>query len=173
MTDRELFETYRKDIYLLCYYMLQHVSDAEDICQETFVKAFQIDRCTIEKMKPWLIRIAVNLCKNQLERSKRGKLKELKLFLLQTMHLSEPAETVFERIEGDRQLERWLQALPVKIRAVMTLRYINDLPLAEVAEVLDIPLGTVKSRLNKGLQLAKKHLNTETKMVMKGGECLE
>ena len=115
----------------------------------------------------------MNMCKNHLGRSKRGKLKELRLFLLQTIHLSEPADAVFERLEGERQLESWMQVLPVKIRELMTLRYINDLPLAEAAEVLDIPLGTVKSRLNKGLQLAKKHLDTEAMMVTKGGECLE
>lgn len=123
MTDRELFEAYRNDVYYLCHYMLQNAADAEDVCQEVFVKAFQTDRTGIASIKPWLIRIAVNRCKNHLGRRKLGSLKEIKLFLLQSVRTSEAADEAVLRMEGEQEIRRWLLALPVKIRAVMTNRF--------------------------------------------------
>lgn len=173
MTDRELFETYRTDVYYLCYYMLHNTADAEDICQEVFIKAFQSERHGIERMKPWLLRIAVNLCKNHLNRRKRGVLKELKHFLLDPDRRHEAADQHLEREETGLEVEQWLRSLPVKIRTVMTFRYINELTLPEIAETLDIPLGTVKSRLSRGLNMVRKQIGENHAGILKGDECLE
>lgn len=172
MTDREIFESYRNDVYYLCYYLLKNAADADDICQEVFMKAFQADRSRIERMKPWLIRIAANLCKNHLDRKKRGVLKELKHFVLQGLQRSEAADISLMRKEGELELASWLQALPIKIRPVMALKYVHELSLAEIAESLGIPLGTAKSRLNKGLSLIKKQMNKDNQE-LRGVECLE
>lgn len=172
MTDREIFESYRNDVYYLCYYLLKNAADADDICQEVFMKAFQADRRRIERMKPWLIRIAANLCKNHLDRKKRGVLKELKHFVLQGLQRSEAADLSLMRKEGELELAIWLQALPIKIRPVMTLKYVHELSLAEIAESLGIPLGTAKSRLNKGLSLIKKQMDKDNQE-LRGVECLE
>jgi RNA polymerase sigma-70 factor (ECF subfamily) len=152
--------------------MLKNATDADDICQEVFMKAFQADRRGIERMKPWLIRIAANLCKNHLDRKKRGVLKELKHFVLQGLHRSEAADISLMRKEGDLELASWLQPLPIKIRPVMTLKYVHELSLAEIAESLGIPLGTAKSRLNKGLSLVKKQMDKDNQE-LRGVECLE
>ncbi|WP_240417325.1 RNA polymerase sigma factor [Paenibacillus periandrae] len=173
MTDREIFETYRNDVYYLCYYLLKNAADAEDICQEVFMKAFQADHRRIERMKPWLIRIAANLCKNHLDRKKRGVLKELKHFLLQGLQQSEAADQSLICKEGELELASWLHALPIKIKQVMVLKYVHELSLAEIAESLDIPLGTAKSRLNKGLILIKKQLDKGNQFEVRGVDCLD
>lgn len=174
MTDRELFEAYRNDVYYLCHYLLQNAADAEDVCQEVFLKAFQTDRSGIERIKPWLIRIAANQCKNHLGRRKLGVLKEIKLFLQQAVHATtESADEAVMRMEGEQDLKRWLQKLPVKIRIVLTLRYVHELSLPEIGESLDIPLGTVKSRFNAGLKQIRKQIAAESQHNQRGAECLE
>ncbi|MFE8702945.1 sigma factor [Cytobacillus sp. FJAT-54145] len=55
MTEKELFFTYHQDIYRTCYYMLQNKQDAEDTCHEIFMKIFQKDYQSIEKLKPWML----------------------------------------------------------------------------------------------------------------------
>ncbi|WP_281884230.1 RNA polymerase sigma factor [Paenibacillus sp. YYML68] len=173
MTDRELFEAYRTDVYYICYYMLHNSADAEDVCQEVFLKAFQVDRSGIERLKPWLLRIAVNQCDHQLGRRKVGVWKEMKQFLQQTLQAHEPADEAVLRIEREDDLKRWLQQLPIKSRVVLTLRYVHELSLQEIAESLDIPLGTVKSRLNAGLVRIKKHIEAERYPSERGAECHE
>ncbi|WP_019535094.1 RNA polymerase sigma factor [Paenibacillus ginsengihumi] len=173
MTDREIFESYRNDVYYLCYYMLKNAADAEDMCQETFIKAFRTDRSGIERIKPWLIRIAANLCKNHLERRQRGVLKELKHALLHGLQRSEAADQSLMRREGELELAGLFQALPIKIRQVVVLKYVHELTLGEIAESLDIPLGTAKSRLNKGLNLIKKRMDQQPQLDIKGVDYLE
>ncbi|CAM4336498.1 RNA polymerase sigma factor [Saccharibacillus endophyticus] len=68
MTQKELFETYRSDVYRMCYYMLGQSADAEDICQEVFMTAFRSDRANMTNVKAWLLKISVNQCLNVLRR---------------------------------------------------------------------------------------------------------
>ncbi|MEK8127475.1 RNA polymerase sigma factor [Paenibacillus filicis] len=173
MNDAELFQAYRKDVYYLCYYLLHHAADAEDVCQETFIRALRADRSEVKRLKPWLLRIAANLCSSHGARRKTGTWKEWASFLLQPRQSHESADESVLRKEGERDLERWLSRLPVKLRSVLTLRYVNELSLPEIAECLDIPLGTVKSRMNKGMQLLRRQLNNDQQEPWKGEKCLE
>ncbi|OWA36842.1 hypothetical protein B9G55_01825 [Saccharibacillus sp. O16] len=68
MTNQELFEAYRSDVYRTCYYMLGQAADAEDQCQEVFLTAFRADRSGIDTLKAWLLRIAVNRWINLVKR---------------------------------------------------------------------------------------------------------
>ncbi|SDC38208.1 RNA polymerase sigma-70 factor, ECF subfamily [Paenibacillus sp. UNCCL117] len=173
MNDLELFQAYRKDVYYLCYYLVHNAADAEDLCQETFVRALQADRSGVERLKPWLLRIAANLCSSHGERRKKGMWKEMASFLQQPRLTHEAADESVLRGEGELELARMLGRLPAKMQKVLTLRYVNELSLPEIAECLDIPLGTVKSRMNKGMQLMRKQLTTETAGKWKGDECLD
>ncbi|WP_159882269.1 RNA polymerase sigma factor [Paenibacillus puerhi] len=173
MNDRELFQTYRNDVYYLCYYLLQNAADAEDMCQETFVRALQADRSRVESLKPWLLRIAANLCSSHGKRRSQGTWKEWTSFLLQPKQSHEPAEESVMRQEGERDLERWLGKLPPKLRSVLALRYVSELSHQEIADCLDIPLGTVKSRMSKGMQLLREQLEAGIHEKWKGDECLE
>ncbi|MEF3303748.1 RNA polymerase sigma factor [Paenibacillus sp. GYB003] len=172
MEDRELFETYRNDVYYLCYYMMRNRSDAEDICQETFVQALRTDRSRITGIKPWLMRIAANLCKNELSRRKRKNLKEAAAYWLNRTRQETPEEAV-ERSEEENEMIGLFALLPVKIRIVASLRYVNGLTLQEIAEIVGIPEGTVKSRLNRVHTILKRKLGTTTYVQLKGEKCYE
>ncbi|MBN3524893.1 RNA polymerase sigma factor [Paenibacillus apiarius] len=159
MTDREFFERYNKEVYRTCYYMLRDASDAEDICQEVFMKALTSGWQQVEYLKTWLMRITVNHCLNHLRRRKTRRMKEKMLLLFQREQAEPSALSMVERQETEDEWKRRMAQLPDKIRAVVTLRYTNDFALAEIAEILEIPIGTVKSRLNRGLKLMKVMLN--------------
>ncbi|MDT8978352.1 RNA polymerase sigma factor [Paenibacillus sp. chi10] len=155
MTDREFFERYNRDVYRTCYYMLRNASDAEDVCQEVFMKALTSGWEQVEFLKTWLMRITVNHCLNHLRKKKSRWMKEKVLFLFQREQVEPSILTVVEQKESEDEWKRRLAKLPDKIRIVITLRYTNDLPLADIADILDIPLGTVKSRLNRGLKMMR------------------
>ncbi|KKO53918.1 RNA polymerase sigma factor [Paenibacillus sp. DMB20] len=155
MTDREFFEQYNKDVYRTCYYMLRNASDAEDVCQEVFMKALNSGWQQVEYLKTWLMRITVNHCLNHIRASKTRRMKEAMLTLFQRDKAAPSTLTLVEQQETKDEWKRRMDRLPDKIKVVVMLRFTNDLPLADIAEVLDIPLGTVKSRLNRGLKLMK------------------
>ncbi|WII40269.1 RNA polymerase sigma factor [Paenibacillus thiaminolyticus] len=168
MTDREFFERYNKEVYRTCYYMLRDASDAEDICQEVFVKAFTSGWRQVEHLKTWLMRIAVNHCLNHLRRSKTRRMKEKLLLLFQREQAEPPVLAEVEQRETEDEWRRRMAWLPDKIRVVVTLRYTNDLALKEIADILDIPVGTVKSRLNRGLKLMRAMLEEPAQLEPKG-----
>jgi RNA polymerase sigma-70 factor (ECF subfamily) len=101
------------------------------------------------------MKIAINTCLNHLKRKT-----SLQQKLTANLHLFKGSpETAVERLVEQKETKlEWagyMSRLPVKIRAVLTLRYMHDFSLAEVSEALSIPLGTAKSRLHKGLRLMK------------------
>ncbi|WP_339293428.1 RNA polymerase sigma factor [Paenibacillus sp. FSL W8-0187] len=155
MTDREFFERYNKDVYRTCYYMLRNASDAEDVCQEVFIKALASGWERVEYLKTWLMRITVNHCLNHLRASKTRRMKENLLLIFQREKAAPSSLALVEQQETKDEWKCRMDLLPNKIKVVVMLRFTNDLPLADIAEVLRIPLGTVKSRLNKGLKLMK------------------
>jgi RNA polymerase sigma-70 factor, ECF subfamily len=74
------------------------------------------------------------------------------------MKHSQPEDIVVSKLEYDRLLKA-MDSLDIRHRSVLALRYFNDLSYQEIAEVLEIPLGTVKSRLNQSLRYLKQQLN--------------
>ncbi|MBG9791648.1 DNA-directed RNA polymerase subunit sigma [Paenibacillus dendritiformis] len=168
MTDREFFERYNKEVYRTCYYMLRDASDAEDICQEVFVKAFTSGWRQVEHLKTWLMRIAVNHCLNHLRRGKTRRMKEKLLLLFQREQAEPPVLAVVEQQETEDEWKSRMARLPDKIRVVVTLRFTNDLALKEIADILDIPVGTVKSRLNRGQKLMRAMLEEPAELEPNG-----
>lgn len=162
MTEKELFATYKKDVYKTCYFMLHHAADAEDVCQEVFLTVFRHDWSRVEHMKTWLMRVTVNHCLNHIKKSNRAQANE-KLLQQQFIQAAEKAaEAVAEEREAAKECVRLLSRLPGKLRAVVSLRFINECSLSEVSDILSIPVGTVKSRLNKGLKLMKRMVEPES-----------
>ncbi|WP_166246292.1 RNA polymerase sigma factor [Paenibacillus turpanensis] len=156
MTERELFDSYKSDIYRFCYYYLRNTEDAEDACQDTFMKAFRQEWRGIANVKAWLLRIALNTCRDLGKRRTLRMMKERLFFtasLEQQAYVSSPVPG--EQQESAEELRGLLQQLPEKLRVTLTLKYVQDLTNEEIAGVLRIPTGTVKSRLHAGLARLK------------------
>lgn len=157
-SNRELFEMYNRDVYRTCYYMLHDAADAEDLCQDVFITIFRSHWERIEHIKAWIMKITVNHCLNHLKRRNSLQQKVLANLNIFTEKVEVPIEQIIEERETAVEWAYYISCLPVKIRAVISLRYIQDLSLADISNILSIPLGTTKSRLHKGLRLLKKML---------------
>lgn len=159
MNDLELFETHKTTVYRYCLYMLKHRGDAEDACQEVFVKAMLADRSEVRSEKAWLMRIAANECHGLVRRRSRGRDKEQLAFLQSDpLQFAQSVEGGYERREASAEFGLLLQSVKPKFREALLLYYMADMPLADVAELLNVPLGTVKSRMNRGLKALRKLL---------------
>lgn len=165
MSDKELFDTYNREVYRTCLYLLGNAADAEDVCQEVFIRVFRHDWRNVEHLKAWIMKIAVNLCMNQIRKNRQIQAKHR---LFQVLHITkeQTTERIIEEKEKANELAGLLSALPGKIRAAVTLRYLNEMSTAEISEVLQIPVGTVKSRIHKGLRLLRE---TAENPLSKGG----
>lgn len=174
MTERELFDSYHKDVYRTCYYMLRHAQDAEDACHDIFITVFRQQWSSVEHIKAWLMRITMNHCLNVLRKNKTKRDKQ-KLVQIQHDQSAErtktPDDIVIERVEAE-EYAALLHQLPDKLRAVVTLRYSGDMTTSEIAEVLHIPAGTVKSRLHKALKLLRRDMETNDWCHMRGEKTL-
>lgn len=157
---RELYEDYKDRVYNVCFRITGNATDALDASQETFGIVFRkIREFRFEsKFSSWVYRIAVNASIDLKRRSSAkssasldllqrpsGDARRLELRDEQT----EPPMAAASRRELEREIQRAVDRLSPKMRAITVLRYNQNLTYEEIAESLQISLGTVKSRLSR------------------------
>lgn len=156
--DREAFgrltTSFLKRVYLLCRRMGLSHDEADDMTQETFVKAYGAI-AKFEEGRPfwnWIARIASNTALNYLKRKQRevaGEEGETILDLQATeMAGSNPHDSMVSR-EMEERLELALRELPLEYRIAYIMRMHLDFTYEQIAEALDVPVGTVMSRLSR------------------------
>ncbi len=159
-----LFHQYEKLVFRTAYLIMGRRETAEDILQEVFTSAWR-SRQTYDpnkgKLTTWLHRITLNECSRKKYRktSTTISLEEKGIDPPEMRYQSQPEEILINKLEYERLL-RALDALDIKHRSVLVLRYFNDLSYQEIAETLEISLGTVKSRLHQSLRYLKERMNT-------------
>ncbi|MFE4711842.1 RNA polymerase sigma factor [Paenibacillus sp. NPDC056722] len=140
-------------LYGIAYSYLRSEADAFEVLQEATCRAWTKRRSLKDpaRFTPWLIRIVINCCNDELKRRKR-------------VLTVKPAETVSDMMEMKSDLrldmEQALDGMKPKYRQVIVLKYYRDMTVTEIAEILDRPEGTIKTWLNKGL----KHLRGKMKI---------
>ena len=163
MTMKELescIEDYGKDIYNFCLYLTREKELAEDLYQDTFLTAIRkhryIDDATA---KGYLLSISIGLWKNIKRKTAwRNRIAPMEqLDITEQMLLYTGNDTVLED-EKKRMIRNAIQRLSDKYRIVILLFYMEELSQEEIAVVLHIPVGTVKSRLYTAKQLLKSEL---------------
>jgi len=155
-----LFYRYKDGIFRLGLAITKDPSAAEEIVVDTFARAHRaIARLEPEgSLRPWLYRVAVNLSYNR--RPRRGViLSPLEDSANDTFQSEERSPSVLaEQAELRRIVLAAVDTLGPKHRIVVVLHYMNGLNLAEIAQVVDCPVGTVKSRLHYALRRLRTHL---------------
>jgi RNA polymerase sigma-70 factor (ECF subfamily) len=138
------------------YGMIKHKEITEEIFQETWLRVvWHLNSYNGNlPFKPWLFRIARNLCLNHLKQAKQRhqKCETLEAEHNETLQYNSPIEL---KVEVEKLLKH-LSELPIKFRDVLHLRFFDDMPLGEIAGVLNVPVGTVNSRINRGLKHLRK-----------------
>jgi RNA polymerase sigma-70 factor (ECF subfamily) len=146
---------YGKKLYGLCRTLCTNSYDADDLYQDTWLKVVKnIDKYDNSKeFEPWLTRICVNTYRNKLRRLNTSPIYD-------GFNSTEEKIAVMENIQKPEQsdfshIHEAINKLPEKLRITIILFYFRDMDINKVSEVLKIPQGTVKSRLNKARNLLK------------------
>ena len=149
---RALYDEYGGRIYTLARYMLGSPHAADDAVQTVFLKAAQNLGAFRGQASAgtWLWRIAVNHCTDELRRRKRADEVPLDA-ILGWADPSQSPEHAHAVKQIDEIVARALLELSPKLRTVVVLRYVEELPYEQIAEVLGCSIGTVSSRLARGL----------------------
>jgi RNA polymerase sigma-70 factor (ECF subfamily) len=161
-----LYEMHKASIYRTGLAITNDRSVAEEILQDTFLRAFKhIDRVYEDvSLAPWLYRIAVNLAYDWTIKHKRwlAALNDIvDRFVMPTSPL--PERSVEERELQDLLYEA-VNRLEFKQRATLVLFYLQDFSLAEIAEIMECPVGTVKSRLHYARENLRQELLADERL---------
>ncbi len=143
-------QTYQQDVYRLALSILDDSSEAEDATQEALLAALRaLDSFQgASSLKTWLFSITVNICRTRLQRQKRREqLRQILGGILQGQNNPSVEEKAMEN-ESDAVLWHVIHRMDEKHRTPIVLRYYHELSVAEIAGILQIPEGTVHSRLN-------------------------
>lgn len=156
--DMTAFETlvrkYQKPIYAFCHRMTGEHQSADDLSQETFIKAFVSLHTFIDGMDffPWIRRIALNNSLNYIKSRQReeplGAREENIAADNKRLHQELPQDKLQRKLM-ENKFNQALEALPVEQKIPFVLRVLENLSYREISELLNIPIGTVMSRLSR------------------------
>ena len=169
----ELAERHRRELHVHCYRMLGSFQEAEDLVQETMLRAWRA-RDTLgrdDRFRPWLYKIATNACLDAIKRSGRrvpslGSMRDVPWLQPYPDRLLDQAAPAGEEpdaaVAGRETIELTflavIQLLPPRQRAVLILREVLEWPAAEVAELLEIGVAAVNSALQRARETLRRHL---------------
>ena len=161
----QLVLRWERPIYALAYRVIGREEDARDVCQETFLRAFRAlgGFKGQAKFSSWLYRITLNLCRDWIRRERRQPLAQAPegVDLIELAGEAEPTESIEElvaRKEIGAAVARAMAELPEEQRTAIVLKEYHGLTFQEIADMLDCPLSTVKTRLYQGLTVLRRQL---------------
>lgn len=154
----ELYEKYATDVLRVCYFYLGDRHKAEDVCQDVFVRLITNTPDLQEgREKAWLLKVALNRCRDLWRGAwlKRVVLGSAAFELF-------PAPDEFGRLADQEEMMQAVNQLPATFKEVILLHYYQGFGISEIAEMMELPEGTISSRLSRG----RKKLET----ILKGGD---
>jgi RNA polymerase sigma-70 factor, ECF subfamily len=165
-------DEYQRRLYGFALRMTGNREDAEEIVQDAFVRAYralnkmdEAQRAEL-RLQPWLYTITLNVTRNRL-RSKRptnvalDALADPDALLNETQEGPDQPEAIIERGTDMALVEQALLQLPMHLRAAATLRFIEGRSHPEIAEILDQPIGTVKSHVHRAVRILRRILGPQ------------
>lgn len=174
---RELLERYQRPVFSLIYRMVRDREQAEDLAQETFVKVFNnIERYDPRyKFSSWIFKIASNLSIDALRKKELSTVsldgsrnastsEEVEAARITAVSRDENPEELLEARQLGDEIERAIGMLRADYRTAILLRHVEGRPYEEIAEIMEIPLGTVKTYIHRArgeLREALAHLRVE------------
>lgn len=163
---RELIHRYERLVKQIVCRMINRVPDQEDLCQEVFLKVFdKLKGYRFEaKLSTWIGRIAFNTCANFLQRKQLVYMdtsepedEDEKATIIPADSNKQPDELLLQKEEG-RLLWKLVEELPAIQQTIISLFHQEQLTMEEIADMLNMPLGTIKSYLHRARSTLKKKL---------------
>jgi RNA polymerase sigma-70 factor (ECF subfamily) len=165
----DLYDRHRHLVYRTALAICGDPEMASDLLQEVFLRLNRFaDHIDPDRpLEPWLYRMTANLSYTWLKKRSRWLrlVRDIKDHFIVDRRLSPHA--LAERDESWEWIRQAIMALPIQQRLVVVLYYINDLSIQEISEVLEIPAGTIKSRLYYARKQLKKHLGSHEEALLR------
>lgn len=167
----QLVDLYKDKIFHLAYRMTGSRQEAEDIVQETFMRVYaNLDKYDSRwKFSTWIFRIGNNLCIDRLRKRRPTWSLDAEnpdadgvdgYAMLPTNDASPEDRMVLSEMQ--KNIRDAIAQLPDKYRSVVVLRYLQDLSLNEIADILELPVSTVKTRLHRGRESLRRKLEHDS-----------
>lgn len=154
-----LYDQYATDVFRVCYFYLSDREKAEDVCQDVFVRLMTTHPLLQPgREKSWLLKVALNRCRDLW----RGAWLKRVILGGPTFELI-PAPDEFSRRDDQQAMMAAINQLPATFKEVILLHYYQGMNIAEIAQMLELPEGTISSRLSRG----RKKLES---ILLKGGD---
>ncbi|MBL6991203.1 MAG: RNA polymerase sigma factor [Bacteriovoracaceae bacterium] len=155
---KEVYLLYHKNILALSYHYIGNVQEAEEITQEVFVKYSKVLRSNdeIPHIKAWLYRVTINLCLDQ-KRHYKVAIKYVKNLISR----GEVVDNAYNKFELNETIKELLKDLDEKSKMILILRYLEDMDYGQISELMDTPIGTLKSICNRAKLKIKKDMRDE------------
>lgn len=154
-----LYDQYATDVLRVCYFYLSDREKAEDVCQDVFVRLMTTHPLLQPgREKSWLLKVALNRCRDLW----RGAWLKRVILGGPTFELI-PAPDEFSRRDDQQAMMAAINQLPATLKEVILLHYYQGMNIAEIAQMLELPEGTISSRLSRG----RKKLES---ILLKGGD---
>ena len=170
----QLVARWERPIYALAYRTLGREEDARDVVQEAFLRAFRGLRGFRgdAKFSSWLYRITLNLCRDWIRRERRAPVvqppegSDTVDLADQQASPTESVEDLVARREMSQAVARAMADLPEEQRAAILLKEYHGLTFQEIADMLNCPLSTVKTRLYQGLIVLRRELSKNSRATL-------
>jgi RNA polymerase sigma-70 factor, ECF subfamily len=168
-----LVQRHQRRVFTMVLRMLQDYEEASEITQNTFLAAwqglpaFRGEAC----FTTWLYRIAYNCALQQLERRKRERALQAAMEveqILEGVNREKRAEDILERRDRQAIVREQIEKLPAKYRSVLILRHLQERTYEEMADILTMPIGTIKTQLFRARHLLKERLLAQHLEVAQG-----
>jgi RNA polymerase sigma-70 factor, ECF subfamily len=145
-----LMREYGNQVLRMSYMYVKDYHLAEDIFQDVFIKVNQRLNTFLgeSSIKTWLIRITINTCKDYLKSAYSRRVVPMREFKQEAITSHDGFE-VIEKQEQNHRIRQAVMKLPVKYKDIIICIYFQEMTMQEAAQVIDIPQGTVKSRLSR------------------------
>lgn len=154
-----LYDQYATDVLRVCYFYLSDREKAEDVCQDVFVRLMTTHPLLQPgREKSWLLKVALNRCRDLW----RGAWLKRVILGGPTFELI-PAPDEFSRRDDQQAMMAAINQLPATFKEVILLHYYQGMNIAEIAQMLELPEGTISSRLSRGLKKLES-------ILLKGGD---
>ena len=158
----ELVKRYKDRLLNFVLRYFNNVEQAEDVVQDTLIKLYTHASYykNVAKFSTWIFTIAKNNALTELRKSKRKKTDSLWTDDGQVIDINSKEESLDSKVQNEiaiDQLNKFLDEIPENFRMAVVLRDFQELSYEEISKILEIPIGTIKSRINRGrIQLAEK-----------------
>ena len=158
----ELVKRYKDRLHNFVYRYMNNQTLAEDVVQETMIKLYTHKHYykPIAKFSTWIYTIAKNLALTELRKNKRKRTESMWNNRGELIDIKSNEESLENKVQNElavEELNKCLDEIPENFRIAVVLRDFQELSYEEISKILEIPIGTIKSRINRGrIQLAEK-----------------